>query len=205
MSYFQPFQVIGFHSCDKQTALRILNGQDKIRPSTNSWDWLGNGAYFWEQNPLRALEYAEENAAGLQFNKNPIKTPFVIGAVIELGHCLNLVESTSLAVLKQAYKLLKKTHELSGQPMKMNIGARRELDCAVIKHLHASRQDFRKEPFDTIRSAFHEDDLLYAQANFSARLHIELCVLNQSMVKGYFLPQPIAEYNPYIDRPFTKA
>jgi hypothetical protein len=33
---------------------------------------------FWEQNPLRALEYANESAARKQFNKKPINNPFVL-------------------------------------------------------------------------------------------------------------------------------
>jgi len=96
MHDYQPFSVIGFHSCDKDVGLRVLNGHDELLPSQNSWDWLGEGIYFWEQNPLRALEYAIENAERRQFNKTPISAPFVLGAIIDLGNCLNLVESGSL-------------------------------------------------------------------------------------------------------------
>jgi len=86
-----PFSIIGFHSCDKEVGLRVLNGLDDLRSSENTWDWLGPGIYFWEQNPGRALEYAIECANRKQFNKVPIKTPFVLGAHIELGNCLNLI------------------------------------------------------------------------------------------------------------------
>lgn len=104
MHDYQPFTVIGFHSCDKEVGLKVLNGEDELLPSQNAWDWLGEGVYFWEQNPLRALEYAESSAKRTQFNKVPIKTPFVLGAIIDLGNCLNLVESGSLEILSQAYK-----------------------------------------------------------------------------------------------------
>ena len=63
-----------------------------LNASANSWDWLGGGIYFWEQNPQRAFEYAKEVADGQQYNKIKIKLPFVLGAIIELGNCLNLVE-----------------------------------------------------------------------------------------------------------------
>ena len=85
-----------FHSCDKEVGLKVLNGKAELKPSTNPWDWLGDGIYFWEQNPERALQYAMESSQNVQFNKKPIKTPFVIGAIIELGNCLNLVEPESL-------------------------------------------------------------------------------------------------------------
>ena len=83
--YHQPIQVAGFHSCDREIGLRILNGKADLIMSKNAWDWLGPGVYFWEQNPGRALEYAIEVANGHQKNNGSIKTPFVIGAIIELG------------------------------------------------------------------------------------------------------------------------
>lgn len=27
MTYYQPFQTIGFHSCDKEVGLKVLNGE----------------------------------------------------------------------------------------------------------------------------------------------------------------------------------
>ena len=57
--------------------LQVLNAQANLRPSRNTWDWLADGIYFWEQNPLRALQYAQESAIGKQFNRKPIQVPFV--------------------------------------------------------------------------------------------------------------------------------
>lgn len=90
MAYHQPFQVTGFHSCDREVGIKVLNGEMDLYPSDNPWDWLGNGVYFWEQNPERALQYAIESANGEQKNKKRIKTPFVIGSTIELGTCLSV-------------------------------------------------------------------------------------------------------------------
>lgn len=153
---------------------------------------------------MRALEYAEESAAGVQYNRHRIRNPFVIGAIIDLGNCLNLVEPTSLKIVKQAYESLKEAHVVSKEPMKTNDGPKRELDCAVIRYLHTIRERAEEAPFDTIRSPFHEAELLYDTANFSARLHIEICVRNPEMITGYFLPRPIKEYNPYLDKEFSK-
>ena len=120
MHDYQPFSVIGFHSCDKEVGLRVLNGYDELLPSQNTWDWLGSGIYFWEQNPLRAQEYALESAQRKQFNKKPINTPFVIGAIIELGNCLDLIESGSLDILSKAYTTLKKAKDAAGEKMPVN-------------------------------------------------------------------------------------
>lgn len=74
-----------------------MNG-NQLTASTNEWNWLGPGVYFWEQNPARALEYAIDSANNKQKNKVRIATPFVIGSIIELGNCLNLLEPFSLTI-----------------------------------------------------------------------------------------------------------
>ena len=56
----------------------MLN-QDVLRPSENRWDWLGAGAYYWEGAPERAMDWAKKHC----------KDPAVLGAVIDLGHCMN--------------------------------------------------------------------------------------------------------------------
>lgn len=204
MAYHQPFQITGFHSCDKSVGLRILNGEDELIASDNTWDWLGPGIYFWEQNPGRALEYAIGCATGRQKNRIPIKTPFVIGAIIELGNCLNLLEPNSIDIVKKAHIALKETYRKSGKPMPINKGANRQLDCAVIKYVHQSNVDTIK-PYDTIRSAFLEGRKIYPRSNFTDRLHIEICVREPQSIKGYFLPRPIYEFNPFLKKKFIKS
>lgn len=54
--------VLGYHGCDRKVGERLLAGED-FRPSENEYDWLGPGVYFWESNPDRALEFAQEAAA----------------------------------------------------------------------------------------------------------------------------------------------
>ena len=136
MQHYQPLSVIGFHSCDKKVGLSVLNGDFELIPSNNSWDWLGGGIYFWEQNPYRSTEYAEESANNIQFNKKRIKGPFVIGAIIDLGNCFNLVESESLKILSSSYRGLKQAISEGETPMPVNKGKNRALDCAVIDYIH---------------------------------------------------------------------
>jgi len=198
LTYHQPFQVIGFHSCDRELGIRLLNGKDELIPSSNSWDWLGPGVYFWEQNPHRALAYAEEAVSEQQKFNGKIHTPFVIGAIIELGNCLNLIEPNSISIIKEAYNGFSEAIERSGSIMPVNKGANRKLDCAVIKYVHHSNKMKEILPYDTIRSPFHEGGPVYEGANFTDRLHIEICVLNNQMIKGYFLPKPVEVFNPYL-------
>jgi hypothetical protein len=193
-----PFSVIGFHSCDKEVGLNVLNGRDELRPSNNPWDWLGAGIYFWEQNPGRALEYAIESSERKQFNKVPIATPFVLGAIIDLGNCLNLVEAASIQVLRTAYEELEKLMTEAGRKMPQNKGNNRALDCAVIQYIHQSNKRAGTPPFDTIRCAFPEGEEVYPGSAITTRLHIQLCVLNPACINGFFLPRPLKTFNPYL-------
>jgi hypothetical protein len=202
LAYHQPFQITGFHSCDREVGLSILNGQDDLKSSDNPWDWLGPGVYFWEQNPGRALEYAIEVASGHQKNAGSIKTPFVIGAIIELGNCLNLIEPNSISILKQAHQSLQELCEKTNKTMPLNKGANRKLDCAVIQMVHETNRKDNLDAYDTIRSAFIEGAPIYPDSNFTERLHIEICVLNTSLIKGYFLPRPIEDFNPFLNKEF---
>jgi len=203
MAFQHPFQIIGFHSCDREVGLRIINGKDHLRPSNNPWDWLGPGVYFWEDNPHRALDYSRNCATNKQKFSGRIANPFVIGAIIDLGNCLNLIEHRSLGIVKRAYDIFKQATEEAGGKMPTNKGANRALDCAVIKYLHETNIKSDIAPYDTIRSPFLEGGAIYDQANFTDGLHMEVCVINTRMIKGYFLPQPIAEFNPWLSADFV--
>jgi len=106
-----PHFVLGFHGCDKSVADEIIShSNNHLEQSTNEYDWLGHGIYFWENNPARALEYAtflKNHPERISKGKRPIVIPAVVGAVIDLGYCLNLLESHSLDVVKESYKILK--------------------------------------------------------------------------------------------------
>jgi hypothetical protein len=198
MPFINPYSVIGFHSCDREVGLRILNGKDELVASNNPWDWLGPGIYFWEQNPARALEYANESSQRIQFNKVPIKTPFVLGAFIELGECLNLVDAQSLKVVGDTYNKLVEFFEETGMQLPKNRRNNRALDCTVMESVNKLRQKKGFKVYDTIRCAFPEGEELYPGSSITSRLHLQICVLNPDCIKGYFLPKPIHAYNPHL-------
>lgn len=107
-----PSFVFGFHGCDKSVCKSVVNGDiDCLKQSTNDYDWLGPGVYFWENAPQRALEYAQFLKDNPLRNHQNIKDPAVVGAAIDLGYCLNLMESESLASLKHSYTMLKDTYK----------------------------------------------------------------------------------------------
>ena len=82
--------------------------------------------------------------------------------------------------------------------MPINKGSNRALDCAVIQFIHQTRLQTGELPLDTIRSAFVEGTEVYPGASFTSRHHIQICVINPEMIKGYFLPRPIKQFNPFL-------
>lgn len=51
-------RAIGFHGTSAGAAQRILSTGFEI--SRNEYDWLGDGAYFFQDAPVRALEWARQ-------------------------------------------------------------------------------------------------------------------------------------------------
>ena len=78
------------------------------------------------------------------------KDPLVIGAAVDLGQCLDLARIEYLDLLKKTYLLFKELYEASGKALEMPKNeegfagdsdlVKRNLDCAVINHLHRSRE-----------------------------------------------------------------
>ncbi len=190
-----PNIVIGFHGCDKKVFDKILYEHQPFRPSTNDYDWLGHGMYFWEQNLERAWEWAK---SGQTNPKLHIETPAVIGAVIDLGFCLNLLDSSNIQLLKNQYKIFEVEMLIAEKPIRKNknIGTNedlllRYLDCAVIEDLHAERQLTGEQPFDSVRGVFFEGDPIYDSSGFREQSHIQLCIRNPNCIKGFFAPKEI--------------
>ena len=186
---YQPSFILDFHGCDAAVGEALLAGKTKhLKPSTKVFDWLGHGIYFWEGNPARAQEWAEH-----RHKEGKIKTPFVVGAIIDLRRCLDLFDKDGLLQVRTAYVELTKTLELAGTDLPGNVGntpdkAGRKLDCAVLNYLHEYRKERGQDEYDSVRGPFLEGDHLYPNAGFRSENHIQLCIRNTGCIKGYFRP-----------------
>jgi hypothetical protein len=190
-SAFTTF-VLGYHGCDASVARDVFAGRRSLAASENDYDWLGHGVYFWEHSPDRAFEFARDVLSKPHNLRQRIKAPAVVGAVIDLGTCLNLLDSSYIALVRKSHENLRTFARRSGEPIPENTGGpdrlMRRLDCAVIELLHLTRAEEHEPPFDTVRAAFIEGKRLYKNAGFHAKNHIQLCVRNVACIKGYFRP-----------------
>jgi hypothetical protein len=136
------------------------------------------------------LEFARE-MTGLA--KPRITNPAVVGAVIDLGVCLNLLDSGALEHVKRTYESLAETYKKTNQILPINRPLRktadliwRNLDCLVIQTVHSVRAEASLPSFETVRSVFVEGEPLYPNAGFHAKNHIQICVRDPKCIKGVF-------------------
>ncbi|MCR1318331.1 hypothetical protein NR352_15240 [Enterobacter soli] len=189
----KPAIVYGFHGLDETVAIKILTQKSEFKHSNNKYDWLGSGVYFWENNLERAHQYAVQDSKRTASN---VKKPFVLGAVIELGNCLDLLDQKYNDFLKVVYQQLKADLQAEGKALPTNkpFGnsdfdfKARELDCAVIRYACVLANE-AGQPFDSVRAAFIEGEPLYEGAKFYSENHIQLAIINPDCIKGIFLPR----------------
>jgi hypothetical protein len=190
--------VLGYHGCDEKVGESILRGKCEIHVSTNQFDWLGEGAYFWENSYSRALHWANFLKKTPGSSKTRIKKPFVIGAIINPGNCLDLTQHESLEILKGAYLPFRNSFKVAGRKMPKNEKShssdddlvKRKLDCAVINYFHSMRAREKQALFDTVRAPFVEGDFLFDGSKLHSLTHLQWCVRNPAeSVLGYFRPR----------------
>lgn len=199
MSRLATSFILGYHGCDEAVAEDILSGRADIALSNKDYDWLGPGAYFWEADPRRALEWAQTKVSRGSYQKAA-----VLGAIIDLRNCLDLVSREDLEILKDAHRSFMKFQVKAGLEVPKNKSAPKQpnrdrvlrfLDCAVIRHLHSmmDRQagaNVTITPYDTVRGMFTEGAKLYPGGGFQAQTHVQIAVRKPECIRGFFRPRP---------------
>jgi hypothetical protein len=180
--------VLAYHGCDAGVADQLLLGKMRFIPSENPFDWLGRGVYFWEHGLDRALRFAH-----LQKARGKVTEPAVVGAIIQLGRCFDLLDTRFTAELPKAYASCEALYRARGEALPVNAGNTpdlklRRLDCAVINLYLQRLDDYASEPFQTVRAAFEEGPPAFPGSMIRAETHIQLAVRDQRCLLGVFRP-----------------
>jgi hypothetical protein len=210
MYSIRPNLVFGFHGCDAETCQRLLNKPNEVVYSRKPYDWLGHGMYFWENNYDRALQWAKDKKV-----RGDIKTPAVIGAVLYLGYCLDLLDNQFVKMIQGYYKPLEAIYRNSNTELPQNRDLSqdkykdkifRDLDCTLIEYMHQSILEQINEDkettgyselklFDSARGVFTEGGPAYPGAGILEKSHIQICIRNSNCIKGFFLPRKEKEFS----------
>jgi hypothetical protein len=143
------------------------------------------------------------------------RQPAVLGAVIELGECLNLTQVENIELVQDAHRQLQELMAETGEPMPKNSrrgSGARNLDCAVFETLHISRKNGSLPPFDTVRAFFVEGEPLYPTAGIRQLDHVQICVRNPASIIGSSCPEtsdpqpsPCGSRCPNVTRPHPRG
>jgi len=201
MRYEHARVVHGYHGCDARVAKRLLDGEPFVS-SENDYDWLGSGVYFWEFGPDRAMRFALENRSGL------VTTPAVVGAVIQLGNCFDLLDTRFTDDLRKAFPAFRRDLRTAGSAMPSNKGDRpdrkqRKLDCAVLNWYFRTAEKTMGEDgrYDTVRGCFREGTPVFRGSGIYEQSHIQIAVRNPACILGVFRPAARTE----AAGPFARA
>jgi hypothetical protein len=178
--------VLAYHGCDAAVAERLLT-DEPFRKSENDYDWLGAGVYFWEYGADRALQFARD-----QQRRGKVTEPAVVGAVVQLGHCFDLLDTAYTEDLASAFRKYRSFEAQAGWTLPRNAGSTpdknlRRLDCWVLNH-YLDELDADGVAFDTVRCGFQEGKRAFPGGGIYRESHIQISVRNPACVLGVFRP-----------------
>jgi len=185
--------VIGYHGCDASVVTSIIGRGRQLAASENAYDWLGRGIYFWEYGPQRAFEWAVQQAR--LFGK--IRKPAVLGALIQLGNCFDLLDTVNTRTLAEMYPLYRDFCRARDIEVPRNRSVRttepadwvlRYLDCAMLNWCLGLLEEQTRNHFHTVRSVFVEGEPAFPGSKIMARSHIQIAVRDHGAIVGYFKP-----------------
>jgi hypothetical protein len=180
-------QVIAYHGCDQTVADAAFRG-GRLNESVNDYDWLGSGIYFWEHGPARAMEWAQ-----FMKQRKKVTTPAVVGALIQLGHCFDLLDIRFTEFLRGMFPDFKETLAAAGDLPPVNDPAIKlhRLDCAFLNWAIPIVEEKLGVHFQTVRGVFIEGESLYPSAQIFMHSHIQIAVRDPTAILGFFHPATV--------------
>jgi hypothetical protein len=196
--------VLAYHGCDMAVADRLLTGEP-FRRSENDYDWLGAGVYFWEYGADRALRFACD-----QQRRGKVTEPTVVGALVQLGNCFDLMDTAYTEDLVSAFREYRSFAAQRGLMLPRNAGSTpdkklRRLDCSVL-NFYLESVEVHGMSFDTVRGGFVEGERAFPGSGIFQESHIQIAVRNPACILGVFRPTVQAWTRTWTRtmRPFTR-
>lgn len=191
--------VLAYHACDVTVRDALVKRTlDTLTPSHGDYDWLGDGVYFFENDPNRADHFAQEAHEHPErlYSRQPIATPAVVGAIICAHRWLDLSTQLGIENYEAAYESLLDDRTRAGKDMPVNEPAFdgdttilwRKQDCAVFNVLHQLRKDANLPSIQVMRAAFYQGDIVDGTSEFREFTHVQLAVRDLSCIIGWFVP-----------------
>ena len=154
---------VGYHGTSEDAAADVLSVG--FVASENDYDWLGQGVYFFQDAPRRALAWATE--------RHP--KPAVMRSEISLAACMDLLDVEWFSLLNEAHDGYIDRCKRLGMPVpRQSFGAHR-LDSAVINYA-ADLSELDGKIIETVRGAFTEGRPAFPDSALFDLSHVQIAV-----------------------------
>jgi hypothetical protein len=181
--------VFGYHGTILPSAIDIVTKKN-FKRSKNEYDWLGDGAYFFQDAPLRAWLWAKREA------KRQGSEPAVVEAEIYLGECIDLLDIHWAHIVRVYHQTMVRTKSLATQKAPIirtqprpdflieeeepryeekGVG-RNKLDREVLNLTVQRLYEDASRIIDSVRAAFQEGHPLYETSFLYDRSHVQIAV-----------------------------
>jgi hypothetical protein len=172
--------VNGYHGTSRSRAENIL--VTGFRPSTNGYDWLGTGVYFWQDAPNHALHWAQQN--------HPTE-PAVIKSRLRIDNtCLDLLDMSTIDnsnFWMDSYNGLTEVYRVAGKDLPTQnptIPGKRHLDSEFFDYLITA---FAQKPIGSVRCAFVEGKPIFPSSAVYDQTHVQISIVNLDLIESSFI------------------
>jgi hypothetical protein len=123
-----------------------------------------------------------------------VERPAVVGALLQLGNCFDLMDTRCTADLEDAFPSFVAMCEREGWPVPINGGITPDLllrrrDCAVINFCLENLQRRGDVLYDSVRCGFREGAPVFDGSGIFTKSHVQLAIRNESCILGSFRPR----------------
>jgi len=146
------------------------------------------GIYFWEYAPKQAWWWARK------FKKHA--HPAVVGAMIRLGNCFDLLDPKNVAALKAVHQSLTAKMEVDGLEVPANERHHHNLDRAVFNFLYLQAET-AGTPIDSARAVYVPKSTtkrVWRGSWIYDEAHIQICVRNPENILAVWHVRPDGRY-----------
>lgn len=143
-----------------------------IRHSRGQGNWLGEGVYFWENDPERAEEWQLRRNKGA-IMECEIDTRFLLNLLVKSEHTIEFYDR-----VRQLAENLAKTPNLRNQRDAQKF----DLDYQVFR---ATQQYFQRDKgLSGVRMAFFLGDSITLDGNIYENQHIQICLWDVTAIEN---------------------
>jgi hypothetical protein len=162
--------VVGHHGTSRQIASQVLSRG--FLTSKNAYDWLGDGVYFWQNAPLRALNWATRTFAA---------DGVVIEADIEVSGFINLLDTEWMSWLAEVHDQYLFEVKKKGQTPPLQTERAHRLDREVINF----GIEILEENGHSVRGvigSFREGRPVFPNSALYSESHVQIAVRDLSLI-----------------------